>query len=59
MFLAATVPTLEIGESLTSIVTAFTTQVTAAGPIVLGGIAAGVAVSLGLKWFKKFASKVG
>lgn len=50
---------LDISSALQSVVTAFTSQVTTAGPIILGAVAVGVAVTLGIKWFRKFASKVG
>lgn len=50
---------LDITAALNSIVTAFTNQVTTAGPIILGAIGVGVAITLGIKWFRKFASKVG
>lgn len=50
---------LDITGALQGIVTEFTTQALAAGPIILGAIGVGIAINLGIKWFRKFASKVG
>lgn len=50
---------LDIGAALQGIVTEFTTQALAAGPIILGAIGVGIAINLGIKWFRKFASKIG
>lgn len=50
---------LDISEALQGIATSFSSQVTSAGPIILGAVGVGIAMTLGIKWFKKFASKVG
>lgn len=49
---------LGISEALTSLANTFVDEIQSAGPIILGAIAAGMAVMIGLKLFKKFVGKL-
>lgn len=50
---------VDISGTLTTLVADFTTQITAAAPIILGAIVLVAGVNLGLKWVKKLTSKIG
>lgn len=50
---------IDISGSLQGLVTTFTTEITKAAPIILGAVVISVGVGIGLKWFKKLASKIG
>jgi len=50
---------IDVAGSLTSLVTDFTTEITAAAPTVLGAVVLVAGVNLGLRWVKKLAGQIG
>lgn len=50
---------IDISGTLQTLVTDFTTQITAAAPVLLGAIVLVAGINLALKWVKKFTSKIG
>lgn len=50
---------IDVGGTLTTLVSDFTAMITEAAPVILGAVALVAGVTLGLKWVKKLSSKVG